>query len=311
MSGTRTVRRAALALLLMVASWRAARAFADEPRRLGIGLYAPSAPFEGPEARLAFVTGLAEHLQARIERPVVGRVFARAADLAAAVKKGEVQLVLVDAPNAPALGGGFAVLGVAVRNVGAGAAQVAWELVATDAVRDLRDLRGKTVAVPAAAGHESAFLVNAMLENEVTASYFGKVTAAPDALSAAAAVSVGRADAAIVPGGLALPSGVHRVATLRDLPWPTLALAPGVDDATRRAIAAALPAFRSAGVFSRFEPAPPGMSPFSFALAPAVRRGPMAVPAAARLEVKGVLSGRTFAIEPTELTPLVEAPRRK
>jgi ABC-type amino acid transport substrate-binding protein len=308
---------AAFVALVAFATFVAPAARAEEPKHIGVGLYAPSAPFEGPEARLAFVTEVAEHLAAKTGRAVVGRVFARAADLVAAVKKGEIQVVVIDAPNAAtSMGGGYEVLGLAVRSGGGGSGggtTAAWELIATNAIRDLRDLRGKTVTVPTVSGHETPFLLNALLEGEVAPGYFGKVTSAPDALSAAAAVSIGRADAAVVPGGLTLPAGTHRVALLRDVPWPALAIAPGVDDSIRRAFAAALPSFRSSGsTFARFEAYTGGSAvPFTFALASTPRRGPMAVPAAARLEVKGVLAGRTFAIEPTDLTPLVEAPGRK
>jgi ABC-type amino acid transport substrate-binding protein len=286
-----------------------AGARAEEPKRVSIGLYTPSAPFDGPEARLGFVTALAEHIQAKTGRQVVGRVFARAADLTAAVKKGEVQFVVIDAPNAAALALPYAVLGAAVR----GNTTVAtWELVAGDAVKGIRDLRGKTVVVPTVSGRESAFLLNAMLEGELQSGYFAKIISAPDALSATAALGLGRADAAVVPGGLALPAGTHRVLTLREVPWPMFAAAPGVDDATRKAFAGALASFRASGTFVRFD-APGGADYPALARAFSVgaRRGPMAVPPPARLEVKGVLAGRSFVIDESDLSGLVEAPRRK
>ncbi len=295
------------ALALTTLSGSAARA--QESKKLSIGLYAPSAPFEGPEARLGFVTQLAEHMQAKTGRQVVGRVFSRAGDLTAAVKKGEVQFVVIDAPNAAALGLPYEVLGSAVRG---NATAAAWELVGGDAVRDVRDLRGKTVVVPTASGRETPFLLNAMLEGEVAPGFFAKVTSAPDALSAAAAVGVGRADAAVVPGGLTLPAGVHRVLTLREVTWPMFAVAPGVDDGTKRAFAGALGSFRSSGAFTRFETAGSAdYASFARSFAAGQRRGPMAVPAPARLEVKGVLAGRSFAIDESDLSGLVEAPKRK
>jgi ABC-type amino acid transport substrate-binding protein len=298
---------AGVVCLLTLASVAGLAARADEPKRLGVGIFAPSAPFDGPEARLDFVTELAEHLAARTGRPVVGRVFARASDLAAAIKKGEITFVVVDAPNAGALGFAPDVLGLAVRG---NATSVAWELVAGDAVHDAHDLRGKSVSVPIASGRESAFLHATLFEGELAASYLARVAAAPDALSAIAAVSVGRADAATVPGGLALPAGVHRVLTLRDLPWPAFAAAPGVDDATRRAFLAALASFRSNGAFARFDTSVPTTA-FVVSFSTPSRRGPLAVPAGARLDVKGVLGTRHFVIDRVDLAPLVEAPGGK
>ena len=301
--------RTLLALVaLLLALGPGPGAHAQEGRKISIGLYAPSAPFDGPEARLSFVTSLAEHMQARTGRQVVGRVFARAADLTAAVKKGEVQFVILDAPNAAALSLPYEVLGAAVRGNGTASS---WELVASEAIKSMRDLRGKTVVVPTVAGKETAFLLNAMLEGEIAPGYFAKITSAPDALSASAAVGVGRADAAVVPSGLALPGGTHRLLTLREVGWPMFAAAPGVEDATRKAFAAALPSFRSSGTFSRFDA--PGSADYpslARAFAPSSRRGPMAVPPPARLEVKGVLAGRSFSIDESDLSGLVEAPRQ-
>ena len=77
-----TLRRVAVALALLGVLALGARA--DETPRYTIGLYAPSAPFDGPEARLGFVTELAEHMQARTGRVVVGRVFSRLSDVTAA-----------------------------------------------------------------------------------------------------------------------------------------------------------------------------------------------------------------------------------
>jgi hypothetical protein len=295
-------------LILIIALLCASSVHAQE-RKLSIGLYAPSAPFDGPEARLGFVTELAEHMQAKTGRAVVGRVFSRAADLTTAVKKGEIQFVVFDAPNAASLGVSYDVLGQAVRG---NSTASPWELIAREGVRDLRELRGKSVVVPTVSGRESAFVFNAMLEGEVAVGYFGRITSAPDALSAAAAVSINRADVALVPAGLTLPAGTRRVLTLREVVWPMFAAAPGVDDATKRAFATALASFRSVGTFSRFEPGGGAeYSAFARSFLPAIRRGPMAVPPPARLEVKGVLAGRSFAIDETDVSGLVEAPRGK
>src|SRR5262249_16173845 len=66
----------------------------------GIGLYAPTAPFSGPVARLDYVTGLAE----RLGGDLVGRAYAKAADFNAAVKRGELGYAVVDFAYLAAVG---------------------------------------------------------------------------------------------------------------------------------------------------------------------------------------------------------------
>jgi hypothetical protein len=185
-----------------------APAFADTPT--GIGVFAPTAPFDGPVARLDAATAIAKHLAGQVGGAYVGRAYGRAADFVAAVRRKEVQFALLDAPFVAALGVPYTVLAGCEKG---GDVDVAWEVVTSTGAKTLYDLRGKTIAAPAIGSREEAFVEGVLLGGELPASYF-KITYAPDALSALGAVAHGRADAAFVPRGLPAPPGTRRFATL-------------------------------------------------------------------------------------------------
>jgi hypothetical protein len=181
-----------------------------------IALFAPSAPFSGPVARLDYVTGLAAHIAAELGGEWRGKTFARAADFAAAARRGELDYAVVDA--AYAAGAAHPVLAVAVRE---GETAAPWELVSARA-GGVAELRGATLALPDVGPRSEAFAWDVLFEGELAREHFARLQLAADALSALAAVERGRADAALVPAGLALPSGVRRIARLRAVAWPVL-----------------------------------------------------------------------------------------
>lgn len=286
-----------------------ARGAAQEVGRgaLTVGLYAPSAPFDGPEARFAFATELARHLGQKLGRPVAGRVFARAADFQAAVRSGEVKLAFVDAAYLAAAGGTWEPLVVATRG---GKARTSWEVISRKPVASLADLRGATVALPAVGSRDEAFLYRVLFLGEIGPSWLAKVVPAPDALSAVAAVGVGRVDAAVVPAGLPLPGDVQRGLVVREVPWAVLVALPGLDRTTAAAARAAMADFR-AGVFDGFtNPASADVAELRGALAGPARRGPLAVPAV-RADAKALLVGRRFRIELVDLTPFADPPKNR
>lgn len=290
----------ALSLLCM-----SAREGPGQEKKITVGLFAPAAPFGGPEERLAFVGRVADHLSARTGMKVTGRVYGRAGALTAAVKKGEVQFVIVDAPYAAGAGNPYQILATATRG---GSGLVEWQLVVGADVASLADLRHKTVMVPSVGGRESAFVFNALFAGHVPSNWF-EVAAAPDAVSAVAAVSVNRAQAAIVPAGLSLPAGTRRMIALTEVGWPMFAAVDGVDAATVKEIGAAIGSFRGDGVFTGF--AGPGAGEYaklerSFSVAS--RRGPLAVPPPAQFDAKGLLGDRSFAIPNSDVSGLVAAP---
>jgi len=183
-----------------------------------VGLFAPAAPFPGPVARLDYVTGLAAHLEKGVGGSWRGKTFARAADFAAAVRRGELDYAVVDAAYLAAAGVPHTVLAAAQR---AGATGAAWEVVSM-LPGGLDGLKGRTLAVPDIGARGETFVHDVLFEGELARDHFGKLLLAADALSALAAVERGRADAAVVPAGLALPAGARRAVTLRPVAWPLL-----------------------------------------------------------------------------------------
>lgn len=271
-----------------------------------VGLYAPTAPFGGSGDRVSFINSLAKHLEEDAGgNTVSGKVFSSASAFASAVKKGEVQFAVVDAPYAAAQGLPYKILAAATRN---GSSTASWQLVATGGIKKLADLEGKKIAIPGTGSKVNAFLTNALFGGEVDASYFGKIIEAGDGNSAATMVSVGKADAAVVPSGTDL-SGATVVMNLTSVGWPMFVSLPGADSALVTAFGKKVKSFSSSGAFSGFGSADSGKyKSLSGSFGRGSKKGPMVVPPAARLTVKDILEGRSFSIPLSNVLDLVEAP---
>lgn len=289
--------RAAVAIAIACAL--AGEAAADP---VTVGVFAPSAPFDGTAARLEFANKLAAHLAGA---DGVGRVYGKASDFAAALAKGEVQLAVADASFLAASGVAHTDLAVAVRD---GDTAVAWQLVARAPVATVLELRGKTVVAPV--GSPGDFVDNAMLGGELPPGFF-KVEASPDVVSAVAAVELGKAAAAVVPGGVALPGGVTRIASLPSVSWPVLIAARGAPaDVVARARERAA-SFAGSGAIAGFRPAgAEAYGALARRLRRAVRQAPMLLPNL-RITVGDLIEGRSFTIARPPLTSYVTAPRAK
>jgi hypothetical protein len=286
------MKRVILACLLL-----ASAAHADGG--VGVGLFAPSAPFDGPVARLDFVSALAGQLG----KQYTGRAYAKATDFIAAVRRNEIRFAVVDAPFVAAMGVPYTVLATCERS---GATSVSWELVTSTNAKNAFELRGKTVAAPAVGAREDAFVTQVLFEGELPKEHFGKILYLPDALSALAAVEHGRAEAAVIPGGLPLPAGVHKLSTLTTIGWPVLvALGPGSDN---EAVAAAALGFHPPQVFDRLVRASAeAVRALAERFGHAERRGPLAVPNL-RLTAAGLLGNHTFAIQRPDLGTYISVP---
>jgi hypothetical protein len=269
-------------------------AHADTPT---IGLYAPSEPFPSTAARLEAAARLGQLGGS-------GKVFARSADFAAALKKGEVAVALVDASYLATSGAGGTVIAQAVRG---NESAHAWQLVAKSGVK-LASLKGKRVIVPAVSGREADFVYNVLLGGELPRDYFAKLESAPDTASALAAVGVGQVTAAIVPTGAELPAGTLAVIELAAVPGPLL-VAYGKAARRPELVKAAL-AFKGDGLVAGFRAADADIvRQLARRFVHAVKRGPLAVPAA-RLLVGDLVDGRELAIERTPATAFVAGPER-
>ena len=269
-----------------------------------VGLFAPTAPFPSTAARVEFASKLGDQLGKALGGTGGGKVFARAGDFAAAVKQGEVTVALVDATYLAAAGGAYTVIAGAVRD---GETQHGWQLVARGGDK-IAALRGKRVLVPGIGGREADFVVDVLFGGEIGKDYFGKIEPAPDTASALAALGLGKADAAIVPTGVELPPGTSAVLTLPTLSGPVL-VAYGAQSAQRKAqLAAAAAAFHGDATVGGLRPVDADVvHAIARRFAPAVKRGPLAVPAY-RVLVGDLVEGRTFVIERTPATAFAAAP---
>jgi len=273
-----------------------------------VGLFAPTAPFGGSGDRVSFINALADHLSAEAGgKKVAGKVYSSAGAFTSAVKKGEIQFAVVDAPYAAAQGLPYKILGSAVRG---GSSTASWQLVAKSGIKRLSDLEGKKIAIPGTGAKLNAFLTNALLGGEVDASYFGKIIEAGDAKSAATMVSVDKADAAVVPSGTDT-SGGSVIMTLTSVGWPMFVALPGADTALATAFGKRIKSFSSSGAFSGFAGADAGKyKSLSGNFGRGSKKGPMVVPPPARLTVKDLLEGRSFSIPLSNVLDLIEAPSR-
>jgi hypothetical protein len=263
---------------------------------LAVGVFAPSAPFESTAARVDLATKLAAALGTAVDADGVGKVYGRAGDFAAAVKKGEIQVAVVDATYLATAGtAGGTVVAISTRD---GDASRPWQLVARGGAADVLALKGKKLLVPSVGGREVDFVLNAQLGGELGKGFFASIASTPDTASTLAALGLGKADAAVVPADAALPTGVVRVATLPVVPGPVLVVYGGASADRRAALATAAAAFRGDAVITGFR-ADDGDAVRAlgkrFTLHP--RRGPMAVPSV-RIVVGELVADRALAITP-------------
>jgi hypothetical protein len=276
------------AVIVMMLCGLAAAASA-EPLRVGV--YAPATPFEGTAARLDFANKLAKHIGGA---DAVGRVYGKASDFSSALRKGDIDLAVVDTTYLAASGGTYAVLAVAVRG---GDTRVTWDLVARGTIDSVLELKGKTVLSPVVGGRETAFVNEALLGGELPPDFF-KVESSPDVLSAIAALGIGKADAAVVPSGLSLPSGTNRVVTLPAISWPVLIASPRASADTQALAAERSLTFGGAGAISGFRSgSADAYKTLARRFGRPVRRGPMVMPNL-RITVGELIEGRTFKIDP-------------
>jgi hypothetical protein len=271
--------RLAVTVALAALAWTCGRASA-QPKAITVGMYAPSAPFQGPAESLEYVSVVGAQLARIVGAPSgVGRNYGRAVDFQAAVRGGELDFAIADAAYLGARGTSAPgkPLAVATHH---GATATAWQIVAETRLPSLLALRGKTIVVPDVGARPDAFLYQVLLGGELGKGYFGRVVSSPDALSAALAVSLGRADAAVVPAGIRLPERVRRIAEAAHVSWPILVALPHAGATQIAAVQQAIQRIQGRDLFEGFTPVGPD-APRALAarFARPEHRGPMAVPA--------------------------------
>jgi len=269
-----------------------------------VGLFAPTAPFPSTSARVELATKLGDAVGKALGQTGSGKVFARGGDFAAAVRKGDVAIALVDAAHLAVAGGNYTVIASAVRG---GDTTSGWQLVARGTDK-LAGLKGKRLLVPGIGGREPDFVLNVLLGGEVPKDYFAKIETAPDTVSALAALGLGKADAAVVPAGVELPSGAAVVLQLPTLSGPVLVAYGSITPQQRQTLAAAITSFKGDATVSGFRTADAdAVKQIARRFVVAAKRGPLAVPAI-RLLVGDLVEGRKLAIERTPVTAFVTKP---
>lgn len=188
---------------------------------LNLALYAPTAPLESAEARFAFVERLARHLQGA-GIPVVGRAFARSQDLESAIKRGQVDLAILDALYLAERGASYPVLAVATAG---GEVTARWGLY-TAADRPATTLQGLTatrLSWVQAGGRDSSYIDNVFLEGEIkTAQFFVLRPPATDLSGAISDVLLRRADCVFASEQAVAGKGLRRVLETGRIPHPAL-----------------------------------------------------------------------------------------
>jgi ethanolamine utilization microcompartment shell protein EutS len=307
------VRLAGAVLALAVACAVSASPARAEP--VTVGMFTPGAPFPSTTARVELASRLGEHLgRALGATPAgIGRAYVRASDFAAAVRKGEVTVALVDAIYLAGTGtgtggaAGYTVIAVAARG---GDTARPWQVLARAGTRTIAELRGKRVLVPSNGGREADLVLNALLGG-AERDLFGKIEAAPDAASAVAALGLGKADAAVVPAGLDSPAGTVRVAALPALPGPVLVAYGAVSAARRAELLRAAQSFQGDATIPALTAPKDGGADAVRALARRLaapqKRGPLLVPAV-RVVAGDLLEGRALAIERAPASAFAIAP---
>jgi hypothetical protein len=289
----------AAVIALVIAASSVARA-----DTITVGLFAPTAPFPSTAARVELATRLGEQIGKALGGSGSGKVFARGGDFAAAVRKGEVAVALVDAAHLAVAGGNYTVIAAGVRG---GDTASAWQVVArgTDT---LAGLKGKRLLVPGIGGREPELVLNVLLGGEVPKEFFAKIDTAPDTVSALAALGLGKVDAVVVPTGVELPAGAAVIAKLPALAGPVLVAYGSVTAQQRQAIAAAITSFKGDGTVSGFRAADGDVvKQIAKRFTVPAKRGPLAVPAI-RLLVGDLVEGRKLTIERTPITAFVAPP---
>lgn len=269
-----------------------------------VGLFAPTAPFPSTAARVDLASKLGDHLGKAVGSTGSGKVFARGGDFAAAVKKGEVDVAVVDAAYLAVAGGNYTVLAAALRD---GESTHGWQLVARGGDK-LAALKGKRVLVPGIGGREGELVLNVLFGGEVAKDYFAKIETAPDTVSALAALGLGKADAVIVPRGVELPAGASVVLELPALSGPVL-VAYGLTPQQRQAVTAAALTFKGDAIVTGFRASDAdAVRSIARRFTVPAKRGPLALPAI-RLLVGDLVEGRTFSIERTPITAFATGTR--
>ena len=249
------------AAVLMLLSWRAraqgpsardAAITSQAGRSAAVVVYLPAAPVESASRLASAITDLGNYLGRQISGLTLDvRAFRRAEDVAGFLEESgnEIALLVSDAALVHDLPQSVRILPL-YRFARDGRETVRKIIVARDpAVKSLRDLRGKRLAVTYGSGRgASVFLTHEIFGGEIQPDkWFAALVRESDDLSATASVLVDRADAALVSEGNPLVTthlgkDLHQVFVSAPISLPLIAIREGAlneaqQSAVRRALA--------------------------------------------------------------------------
>ena len=158
-------------------------------------------------------------------------------------------LGLVDATYLAASGNNVTVIAAATHQ---GATDRGWQLVARSDVQSREALHGKRILVPNVGGRETSFVENGLFDGQLPRDFFRSIDDATDTASALVALTLGKADAAIVPVDVVLPAGVRVVESLPAVSGPLLVAYYQPNSQESQALTAAALLFHGTGAIDGF-----------------------------------------------------------
>ncbi len=258
------------------------------PTLLKIGIYAPTVEFSNAQARLQYVQGMAKSIEAATGIKTDAQNFASFG----ALKKGNVDFAIVEG-QCYATNQSWKLLGNA--NIGGGTTRN-WALYSSLGA-DMKALEGKKLAHVDTGCSDNAFIDNAMLESEVSSSFFAARVGKPD-LNAAVAevVSYKGAQAVFAPTGSA--KGLTKVFDTGAVPNPAFVQVNSkLPSNVSSKVESAVTGYGGGGSITSWASA--SKSPYSSLsgrMGKSVKRGVFASPDPVRFDAKDVL------VDPPTLT---------
>jgi hypothetical protein len=258
-----------------------------QPKKITVGIYAPSVEFGAATARLAYVQALAKAIAQSTGLEVEAQSYANLG----ALKKEGVDFAIVDG-LCYATNLGWRALATAT--IGGGTTRT-WSLYASGAA-DMQGLRGKKLAFIATGCNDNGFIDNAMLDSEVDPAFFGARVGKPDLTAAVAEVAaVKTAQAVFAPAGTA--KGLTKLFDTGAVPNPAFVDVGGkLPAAVVDKVAAAVVGYGGSGAIAGWtRPSRDIYANLASRLGRVAKNGVLAAPEAVRIDAKDVL------IEPTTI----------
>jgi hypothetical protein len=272
------VTRILLALLVLTGVANA------QAQQIEIGIYAPSAPFETSQQRLAYVQNLAKAIEQQTGIKTVASQYASLD----ALRKAKPNYAIVEGVCV-ATNGGWQVLANA--QIGGSTAR-AWGLFASGA-SNMQQLKGKKLAYMKTDCSDSAFIDNAMLDTEVDPKFWGSRVGEKDINAAVAAVaSYKTAQAVFAP--VTEAKGLTKVFDTGTVPNPAFVELNAPAGGVSSKVASAVQGYGAQGAISGWSA--PNRGPYSAlngALQPVRKSGIFAQPESVRLDSKQILNDPT------------------